>query len=73
MPYQSVDRLLYVTAMAFSMYNTIKRVEKPFKNLLGSSYELTYPEKGIRAIGEKVRVTCAFVFSSASQPCSQSD
>ena len=54
MPAQSLDRLLQVTAFAVSMYNTIKRVQKPFKNLQNSTYELVYPEKGIRAIGEKV-------------------
>ena len=53
-PFQSLDRLLQVTAFAISMYNTIKRTQKPFKNLQQSTYELVYPEKGIRCIGEKV-------------------
>lgn len=64
MPAQSLDRLLQVTAFAVSMYNTIKRVQKPFKNLQNSTYELVYPEKGIRAIGEKV---CSL---TATSPCS---
>ncbi|KAK9916982.1 hypothetical protein WJX75_009487 [Coccomyxa subellipsoidea] len=55
MPAQSLDRLLQVTAFAISMYNTIKRTQKPFKNLQNSTYELVYPEKGLRAIGEKIR------------------
>ncbi|CAL8466530.1 g6066 [Coccomyxa elongata] len=55
MPAQSLDRLLQVTTFAISMYNTIKRTQKPFKNLQNSTYELVYPEKGIRCIGEKVR------------------
>lgn len=56
MPAQSLDRLLQVTTFAISMYNTIKRTQKPFKNLQNSTYELVYPEKGIRCIGEKVRL-----------------
>ena len=55
-PFESVERLTLVAAFAISMYNTIKRVQKPFKNLQQSTYELVYPEKGIRAIGEKVRL-----------------
>ena len=55
MPAQSLERLLQVTTFAISMYNTIKRTQKPFKNLQNSTYELLYPEKGIRCIGEKVR------------------
>ena len=54
-PPRSVERLLLVAAFVVSQYNTIKRQEKPFKNLEGATYELVYPEKGIRAIGEKVK------------------
>ena len=61
-PFQSLDRLLQVTAFAISMYNTIKRTQKPFKNLQQSTYELVYPEKGLRCIGEKVDTS---PFSSA--------
>ena len=53
-PARSLDRLFYVTAFAISMYNTIKRVQKPFKNLEQSTYELIHLEKGIRCVGEKV-------------------
>ncbi|KAK9916859.1 hypothetical protein WJX75_008061 [Coccomyxa subellipsoidea] len=54
LPPKSVERLLHVCAFAISTYNTVKRNEKPFKNLQNSTFELIYPEKGIRAIGEKV-------------------
>ena len=54
-PAQSLERLFHVTAFAISMYNTIKRVQKPFKNLEQSTYELIHLEKGIRCIGEKVQ------------------
>ncbi|EIE19936.1 hypothetical protein COCSUDRAFT_3622, partial [Coccomyxa subellipsoidea C-169] len=47
--------LLQVSAFVISTYNTVKRNDKPFKNLQNSTFELMYPEKGIRAIGEKVR------------------
>ena len=50
----SLERLFQVTAFAISMYNTIKRVQKPFKNLEQSTYELIHLEKGIRCVGEKV-------------------
>ena len=53
-PKESLERLFQVTAFAVSMYNTIKRVQKPFKNLEQSTYELIHLEKGIRCIGEKV-------------------
>ena len=53
-PKESLERLFQVTAFAISMYNTIKRVQKPFKNLEQSTYELVHPEKGIRCVGEKV-------------------
>lgn len=53
-PAQSLERLFHVTAFATSMYNTIKRVQKPFKNLEQSTYELIHLEKGIRCVGEKV-------------------
>lgn len=54
LPPKSMERLLHVCAFAISTYNTVKRNEKPFKNLQNSTFELIYPEKGIRAIGEKV-------------------
>ena len=73
MPAQSLDRLLQVTAFAISMYNTIKRTQKPFKNLQNSTYELVYPEKGLRAIGEKVSssVPVRWVTSRLCCPASQ--
>lgn len=53
-PAQSLERHILVTAFAISMYNTIKRVQKPFKNLEQATYELIHREKGLRCIGEKV-------------------
>ena len=53
-PY-SLERLQNMAAFAISMYSTISRVQKPFKGMQNSTYELIYPEKGLRAIGEKVR------------------
>jgi hypothetical protein len=57
MPARSLERLLQIVGFATSMYNTVKRTEKPFKNLQSSTYELVYPEKKLRAVGEKVRAT----------------
>lgn len=55
MPAKSLDRLVHIAAFATSMYNTVKRVQKPFKDLQNGTYELVYPEKRLRLIGEKVR------------------
>ena len=56
LPKHSLERLLKMAAFAISIYSTIQRTQKPFKNLQNSTYELVYPEKGLRAIGEKVRL-----------------
>lgn len=45
-----------VTAFAISIYSNVARATKPFKDLLHSTYELVYPEKGYRLIGEKVNM-----------------
>ena len=50
-----MERLLHVAAFVFSTYNNIKRTDKPFKNLQNATYELVYPEKGLRMLMEKVR------------------
>ena len=55
LPPRSVERLLHVSAFVASTYNTMKRTDKPFKNLQNATYELVYPEKGLRMIMEKVR------------------
>ena len=52
-PY-SLERLQNMAAFAVSMYSTIARVQKPFKGMQNATYELVYPEKGLRAVGEKV-------------------
>lgn len=54
LPARSLERLMHVAAYAVSTYNSVKRCEKPFRNLQNSTYELLYPEKGLRAICEKV-------------------
>lgn len=44
-----------MAAFAVSGYSsTAGRTSKPFNPLLGETYELIHPEKGIRAIVEKV-------------------
>ena len=54
-PKHSLERLICVAAFASSVYSTIQRTQKPFKNMQNSTYELVYPEKGLRCIGEKVQ------------------
>jgi hypothetical protein len=61
MPKHSLERLLKMAAFAISIYSTIQRTQKPFKNLQNSTYELVYPEKGIRAVSEKVCLQCPFL------------
>lgn len=52
----SMERLLYVTTFAISTYSTVKYrgSRKPFNPLLGETYELVRPEKGLRFVAEKV-------------------
>lgn len=54
LPPESIERLLQVSAFVISTYNTVKRLDRPFRNLQNSTFELVYPEKGLRAVGEKV-------------------
>uniref|UniRef100_A0A1D1ZMT1 PH domain-containing protein n=1 Tax=Auxenochlorella protothecoides TaxID=3075 RepID=A0A1D1ZMT1_AUXPR len=55
LPRASADRLLYVAAFAVSGYSgTVGRAAKPFNPLLGETYELVLPEKGLRLVAEKV-------------------
>lgn len=55
LPKGSPDRLLYVGAFAVSGYSaTGERTSKPFNPLLGETYELVAPEKGLRLLAEKV-------------------
>ena len=53
-PKHSRERLLLVTAYAVSIYSNLVRTTKPFKDLQNSTYELMYPERGYRLLGEKV-------------------
>ena len=57
MPAGSVERLLKVTAYAVGIYSNLRRTTKPFKDLLNSTFELVYPERGYRILGEKVCVS----------------
>ena len=47
---------MLVTAYAISIYSNLVRTTKPFKDLQNSTFELIYPERGYRMIGEKVRI-----------------
>ena len=53
-PARSRQRLLLVAAYSVSIYSNLVRTTKPFKELQNSTYELVYPERGYRMIGEKV-------------------
>ena len=55
LPPQSVERLLHVSAFVVSIYNTLQRTDAPFESLGNATYELVYPEKGLRMIMERVR------------------
>lgn len=71
-PAQSIDRLMYVAAFAVSGYSaTAQRTQKPFNPLLGETFEFIYPEKGYRAIAEKVRSLgrTAAQDTSWAEPC----
>lgn len=61
-PKHSRERLLLVSAYAVSIYSNLVRTTKPFKDLQNSTYELVYPERGYRLLGEKVnKVTMLFI------------
>jgi hypothetical protein len=50
----SLERLLRVTAFVVSLYSCVYRPFAPFRSPAGETFELVAPDKGIRAIGEKV-------------------
>jgi len=52
-----------VAAFACSVYSTIQRTQKPFKNLQNSTYELVYPEKGLRAVSENAVLNANYLLS----------
>ena len=54
LPARSMGRLLKVAAYAVSIYATITRTNPPFRSPAGETSELVVPEKGLRALGEKV-------------------
>ena len=55
-PRGSRDRLLAVTGYAVSLYATIVRTDKPFKDLFGATYEYVDIQRGLRGFAEKVRL-----------------
>ena len=59
LPAGSMDRLLKVTAFVVSIYSCIYRPFAPFRSPAGETVELIAPDKGIRAIGEKVQASCS--------------
>ena len=54
-----MERLLKVTAFAVSIYSCVYRPFAPCRSPKGETFELVSPDKGIRAIGEKVSSICA--------------
>ena len=54
LPGGSLERLLKVTAFVVSLYSCVYRPFAPFRSPTGETFELVAPDKGIRAIGEKV-------------------
>lgn len=51
----SIERLVYVSAFAASIYaSTIARIAKPFNPLLGETFEYARPDKGYRMLIEQV-------------------
>ncbi len=54
LPAGSMERLLKVTGFVVSIYSCVYRPFAPFRSPAGETVELIAPDKGIRAIGEKV-------------------
>ena len=55
LPANSLARLLKVAAFAVSIYSCVYRPFAPFRSPTGETCELVAPDRGIRALGEKVR------------------
>ncbi|KAK2741354.1 hypothetical protein FQN57_005638 [Myotisia sp. PD_48] len=53
-----LERLIYVTAFAISPFSNLRirerSIRKPFNPMLGETFELVRPDKGLRFIAEKV-------------------
>ncbi len=58
LPCGSLDRLLKVTAFTVSIYSCVYRPYVPFRSPAGETSECIAPDKGIRAIAEKVSCPC---------------
>ena len=54
LPANSLARLLKVAAFAVSIYSCVYRPFAPFRSPTGETCELVAPDRGIRALGEKV-------------------
>ena len=54
LPCGSLERLLKVTAFTVSIYSCVYRTYVPFKSPAGETSETVAPDRGIRAIAEKV-------------------
>ena len=50
----SLERLLKVTGFVVSIYSCVYRPFAPCRSPAGETFELVAPDKGIRALGEKV-------------------
>ncbi|KAK2821823.1 hypothetical protein FQN49_007640, partial [Arthroderma sp. PD_2] len=54
----ALERLIYVTAFALSPFSNSRikerTIRKPFNPMLGETYELVLPERGLRFLAEKV-------------------
>lgn len=57
LPRGSLERLLKVTAFAVSIYSCVYRPFAPCRSPKGETFEIVAPDKGIRCIGEKVRIS----------------
>ena len=53
-PPGSLERLLKVTGFVVSIYSCVYRPFAPCRSPAGETFELVAPDKGIRALGEKV-------------------
>lgn len=63
LPKHSHERLLTVVSFFISMFSTVNRAYKPFRDLYGATYELIDPDKGFRLLVEKVLPMVEDVFA----------
>ena len=65
LPCGSLERLLKVTAFTISIYSCVYRPFVPFRSPAGETSEAVAPDRGIRAIAEKVRQSIHALMSLA--------